>query len=76
MLCNDLGLHGFSLWSLVLISISHFLLVLNSSINILIYCLLSSKFREECKVLFTKFRSLLVTLPLENREKERERERR
>ncbi len=49
--CTRRGQQGFSLWSLVLISVSHVLLVLNSSINILIYCLLSSKFREECAAL-------------------------
>jgi hypothetical protein len=49
--CTDRGQQGFSLWSLVLIHISHFLLVLNSSTNCLIYCLLSSKFREECRAL-------------------------
>ena len=51
MRCEDRGRPGFSVWSLVLISISHFLLVVNSSTNILIYCLLSSKFREECALL-------------------------
>lgn len=54
MECTKQNEHGFSLWSLILISISHFLLVLNSSTNILIYCLLSSKFREECSALFRK----------------------
>ena len=29
-------------------SVSHFLLVVNSATNILVYCLLSSRFREEC----------------------------
>ncbi len=52
MLCEEHGhVPGFSLWSLILINVSHFLLVLNSSTNILIYCLLSSKFREQCSML-------------------------
>ena len=56
MVCMENQRQGFSLWSLVLITISHVLLVLNSSINILIYCLLSSKFREECHGLVKKLR--------------------
>ena len=51
MLCTEKGRQGFSVWSLVLISVSHLLLVFNSSINILIYCFLSSRFRKECKML-------------------------
>jgi len=35
------------MWAHILTNCSHVLLVLNSSINILIYCSLSSKFREE-----------------------------
>ena len=52
MKCGDNGHHPFSVWSMVTISISHFLLVLNSATNILVYCLLSSKFREECSKIF------------------------
>lgn len=48
MMCGEQGHHPFSVWSMVTISVSHFLLVLNSATNILVYCLLSSKFREEC----------------------------
>ena len=48
MKCSEKGHHPFSVWSIVTISISHFLLVLNSATNILVYCLLSSRFREEC----------------------------
>ncbi|XP_040577698.1 uncharacterized protein [Lepeophtheirus salmonis] len=61
--CRQHGLMGFSLWSLLMIALSHFLLAINSSTNILIYCLLSSKFREECAVLFRRtsrrFREIL-----------------
>ena len=56
MNCMDAGHQGFSLWSMVLITVSHVLLVLNSSINLLIYCFLSSKFREECRGLVKKLR--------------------
>ena len=48
MMCGEQGHHPFSVWSMITTCISHFLLVLNSATNILVYCLLSSKFREEC----------------------------
>ena len=49
MKCQSQRQEPFSLWSLLLINVSHFLLVLNSSTNILVYCFMSSKFRNECK---------------------------
>lgn len=49
MKCQSQREEPFSLWSLLLINVSHFLLVLNSSTNILVYCFMSSKFRNECK---------------------------
>ena len=52
VLCSEKGYPPFSVWSLIFISISHFLLVLNSATNILVYCLLSTKFREECANIF------------------------
>lgn len=55
MKCQEAGLQAFPLWSLVTISLSHLLLVINSATNILIYCCLSSKFREECRKVFRKF---------------------
>ena len=48
MKCQETNQEPFSLWSLILINVSHFLLVLNSSTNILVYCFMSSKFRKEC----------------------------
>ena len=48
MICQSAGMEPFPMWSLITISCSHFLLVVNSSTNIFIYCFLSSKFREEC----------------------------
>ena len=53
--CQRAGLKAFPLWSLIMISLSHLLLVLNSATNILIYCCLSSKFREEFRKVFRKF---------------------
>ena len=47
MACIKMGERPFSLWSMITICISHFLLVINSSTNILVYCLMSPKFREE-----------------------------
>ena len=52
MLCSQRNERPFSLWSMITISVSHFLLVINSSTNILVYCLMSSKFREECRSIF------------------------
>ena len=48
MECRNQNHEPFSLWSLILISVSHFLLVLNSGTNILVYCFMSTKFRKEC----------------------------
>lgn len=52
MECQGRGFHAFPLWSHIMISLSHLLLVINSATNILIYCCLSSKFREECRRVF------------------------
>ena len=41
-----LGRWIFPIWALIFSKCSHLLLVINSSINCLIYCLLSSKFRK------------------------------
>ena len=57
-MCGKQGHHPFSVWSMVTISISHFLLVLNSATNILVYCLLSSKFREECSKILIRRKPL------------------
>ena len=42
--CSDLG--GFPIWILILGFVSPVLLALNSSINLLIYCVFGTKFRE------------------------------
>ena len=42
--CSDLG--GFPVWIIILGFISPVLLVLNSSVNILIYCIFGTKFKK------------------------------
>lgn len=44
-LCGEHNKRSFSLWVHVFAYVSHLLLVLNSSVNSLIYCILSSRFR-------------------------------
>ena len=55
MECQKAGLNPFPLWSLITITVSHILLVINSSTNIFIYCILSSKFREEITKVYQSF---------------------
>jgi len=43
--CKDTDLGGFPVWSILLGFFSHIFLVVNSSINLLIYCLVGAKFR-------------------------------
>ena len=44
--CARRGKYSFPIWAIIFNKFSHLLLVINSSINCLIYCLLSSKFRK------------------------------
>ena len=44
--CAQRGHWSFPIWALIMSQFSHLLLVINSSINCLIYCLLSSRFRK------------------------------
>ena len=44
--CAKSGRKVFPLWALIFSQISHMLLVTNSSVNSLIYCMLSSRFRK------------------------------
>ena len=44
--CARRGKYSFPIWAMIFNKFSHLLLVINSSINCLIYCLLSSKFRK------------------------------
>ena len=46
MECGKAGLRSFPVWALMMGSISHLLLVFNSSINIVIYCSLNVTFRQ------------------------------
>ena len=42
----DSGQNGFPFWVLLFIPVSHLLLVVNSSANLLIYCLCNAQFRK------------------------------
>ena len=53
--CMNAGYDGFPLWALQLNKIRIVLLAINSSFNSAIYCLFSSKFREEAKKCFRCF---------------------
>ena len=53
--CNGIGAFSYSAWSVILLSISHFLLVVNSSVNMIVYCLLGSRFRKEIRKIFDAF---------------------
>lgn len=44
--CAEQGHKVFPLWALIFSQFSHLLLVINSSVNSLIYCLISSRFRQ------------------------------
>ena len=47
MACSRVGYHSFPLWAILFAQFSHILLVLNSSMNSVIYCMVSSKYREQ-----------------------------
>ena len=47
--CRKEGYFSFPLWALQLAEFSHVLLVLNSSLNGVIYCMFSSKYRAQAK---------------------------
>ena len=51
-LCGDAGKNQFPLWSMLCLSVAHFLLVLGSSMNVVIYSLTSSQFRAELLKVF------------------------
>ena len=53
--CSSAGSQPFPAWSLVVMCFSHLFLVVNSAINILVYCVLSTKFREEAWKMWKKF---------------------
>ena len=44
--CARQGKYSFPIWAIIFNKFSHLLLVINSSMNCLIYCLMSSKFRK------------------------------
>ena len=47
MACSKVGYHSFPLWALLFAQFSHLLLVLNSSMNSVIYCMVSTKYRAQ-----------------------------
>ncbi|TRY67132.1 hypothetical protein TCAL_11133 [Tigriopus californicus] len=49
MACSRAGFRSFPVWCRILTSFSHLFLVLNSSINILFYCMFNSQFRVEAR---------------------------
>ena len=53
--CGEAGKDQFALWSMLCLSVAHFLLVLNSSLNVVIYCFTSSQFRTELVKIFDLF---------------------
>ena len=44
---REAGLNAFSVWSIVVLNFSHFLLVINSTVNLFVYCTRGSRFRRE-----------------------------
>lgn len=50
--CRAAGRRGFPAWSLVAVHVSHVLTAVNSAVNILVYCGMSSRFREEFGKMF------------------------
>ena len=53
--CAKIGAVPFSFWSILLLNVSHFLLVMNSSVNMIVYCLLGSRFRSEVRKIMDNF---------------------
>ncbi|CAB4058994.1 unnamed protein product [Lepeophtheirus salmonis] len=53
MACYEAGKAGFPAWFWITASLSHLLLVINSSINMFVYCLYNTKFREVARTIFT-----------------------
>ncbi|TRY76222.1 hypothetical protein TCAL_14732 [Tigriopus californicus] len=60
MACSKMGQRAFAVWAQIMTSISHFLLVTNSSINILIYSLFNTQFRAAAKNLFRQVQTSLA----------------
>ena len=50
--CQNAGYVGHPIWALILSWASHILLALNSSLNSAIYCVFSSKYREQARKAF------------------------
>ena len=52
--CHRIGMSSFPFWAMVTTQVSHVLLVINSSVNIAIYCALSPRLRE---LFYQRFRA-------------------
>ena len=45
--CNSIGQNGLALWTYVAMQFSNFFLVVNSSVNMIIYCWVNPSFRKK-----------------------------
>ena len=45
--CQSAGMKGYPTWFKILLEVSHVLMVINSSVNMIIYCCLNSSFRKK-----------------------------
>ena len=63
--CASVGSFQYSFWSILLLNVSHFLLVVNSSVNMIVYCLLGSRFRAEVRKIFDSFVCYITTIQAE-----------
>jgi hypothetical protein len=61
--CREARQQQFALWTFVTISFSHLLLAFNSATNMLVYGLLSAKFRDECRQMLAGFCPAKTTGP-------------
>ena len=58
--CRNLGLHNVPSWMFVLLPVSQFLLVVNSSANMILYIFLDAAFRKHFTELVGKFICCLI----------------
>lgn len=67
MACNSAGFRTFPVWSRILNSFSHLLMVINSSMNILFYGLFNARFRQVARVVFLNGRQPMTNIMTQNR---------
>ena len=58
--------HIFPAWSFVAINISHFCLAMNATMNMFIYCLMSTRFREELLKVLCQIKACILHKPSVN----------